>query len=156
MNLRERRGNLRGQMETGFSHGLKRTYVEFEEEALGGSPTLQPSSSNDSPLGVCSKDVWGGYLCQHGLIDERELGRTPKPFPQKGQRLREYRKSMAKLVGNFKTETISNYNLNAVYQKALKRQPAENKQPKYEDKNEPTLRVIDSANTIIRDSTTHR
>lgn len=156
MNLQERRCNLREQMEIGFSHGLKRAYVEVEEEALGGSPTLQPASSNDSPLDVCSGGRWRDYLCEHGLIDERELGQTPKPFPLKGQRLREYRKSMEKLVGGFRTETIAKFNLNEVCQTTLKRQPAENKQPKYEERNEPTLRVIDGANTIIRDGTTHR
>ena len=99
---------------------------------------------------------WWEYLSENGLIDCSELRQTPKPFPLSGQRLREYRKSMEKLVDNFKTEVISGFDMNAVCRDSVKRQPAESKQNAYEERNEPTLRVIDSANTIIRDGTTTR
>jgi len=153
-------------MAKGYSRASKRAYVEFEEEELGGGGTTgngmsvplapQQESSDDSPLGVSIEGKWGKYLVETGLIDSSELNRTPKPFPLKGQRLREYRKSMEKLVTNFRTEVISDFDINAVCRDSGKRQPAESRQSTYEQTNEPTLRVIDSANTIIRDGTTKR
>jgi len=59
-------------------------------------------------------------------------------------------------VPNFRTEVTSGFDINAVCCDSAKRQPAENRQSMYEQTNEPTLRVIYSANTIIRDGTTKR
>ncbi|KAG0638177.1 hypothetical protein HOY80DRAFT_192850 [Tuber brumale] len=148
-------------MGKGFSRARKRAYVEYEEEQLRGSRTdcpsglltSEPGSSDDSPLRICTDGKWAKYLTENGLIDASDLGRLPSPFRLGSQRLREYRKSMAKLVMDFKIEVITDFDLDAVCRASAKRQPAEKKEKLYEEKNEPTLRVLDSRNTIIRDGT---
>lgn len=139
----------------------KRAYMELEEGQVRDRSSDQPSElpisdltpSNDSPLGICSNTKWRNYLIDNGLIDAEVLKRKPKPYPLKGQRLREYRKSMEKLKCDFNTEIIPNFDMNTVCRDSIKRQPREKMEKDFEEHNEPSLRVLEGVNTIVCDDT---
>lgn len=47
---------FQGRIKKFFRDGLKRAYLEVEEEVLAGSATLQPAFSNEFQQRVCLKD----------------------------------------------------------------------------------------------------
>jgi len=62
---------------------------------------------------------------------------------------------MENLIKNFTTEIIPEFDLNAVCQSSTKRQPVASNESKYAERDEPTLSVLGSGNTIVRDCTTN-